>query len=563
MWWCSVVVALVLAAPVSAAPHAHVVSHASAFAPAEKLWSAARDPAGWRAAADAFFAIAEAAASDADKLAAARSGWAAARNTVADDRRAQVEVRPFETPSPRPLSELDAWFVDRAELYERLDRASPDAVVAEFMRANTLRRYDQLEAANALYLDIVASHADHDVAEYAANLAADTFNRLEQYDQLVAFVERLRADKAFLARHPGLAHMLHQVHLMSLRDRRGDSLEGSREPRPYAEYETLGEAYLASIEPGETDTDELLYTAMVSFDEARDLTRAIEVGQRFSRELPHSRLAPRVVARVARSEADLGRYDAAARDLERYAALAPGEMDVRDALADALLFRVGLGELDRAARDLDAFAHAPHVDAAELARSTGGLAKAELDAGQRAAALRHVRAIRPRDAAPVALGLLLAELACPVALVDELCPRPRDPTLVAAARSVLERATDADDPEDAGRRVLIDLAVETGSARALADATLRYRELTGDRSDTRVIAHERLGRLAALAGHADEAAAEFKLCILEARDHALALPWLQRCERERGALGKPPVVAPLLEHLPAALAGDVTALEHL
>jgi hypothetical protein len=238
-------------------------------------------------------------------------------------------------------------------------------------------------------------------------------------------------------------------------------------------------------------------------------------------------------------------------------------MDVRDALADALLYRVGLGELDRAARDLDAFAHAPHVDAVEVARSTGGLAKAELDAGLRAASLRHALAIRTRDAAPVALGLLLGELACPVALVDELCPRSRDPKLLAQAKSVLERATDTDDPDDTGRRVLVDLAVEAGSARTLADATLQYRELTGDRSETRVIAHERLGRLAALAQHTDEAAAELKLCITEARDQMLALPWLQRCERERAALGKSPVVSPLGEHLPAELSGYVMALEHI
>src|SRR6185312_5892061 len=161
----------------------------------------------------------------------------------------------------------------------------------------------------------------------------------------------------------------------------------------------------------------------------------------------------------------------------------------------------------------------------ELARLTVGLARAELDAGQRDAALRHVLAIRPRDAAPVAFGLLLAELACPVALVDELCPRPRDAALVVRATSALGRATDDDDRDDTGRRVLVDLARETGSARTLADRTLRYRELTGDRSETRVIAHERLGRLAALVQHTGEAAAEFELCITEARVEMFALPW--------------------------------------
>jgi tetratricopeptide (TPR) repeat protein len=561
--WRSLVVSCVFAATASAAPRGHVASQGPAFAPAEKLWSVARDAADWRAAADAFFALADTAATDADKRAAARSGWAAARNAVGADR--TVATAWHAELAPRPLSEVDAWFVHVAEQYEQLDRGTPDAVVAEFIRANTLHSYDQLAAATPLYLDIVTNHRDHDVTEYAANLACDSLIRLEKFDELVAFVEQLRADKAFLARFPKLAHIVHVIHRKSLADRERSpvSLEGSRQPRPYAEYDELGQAYLDAVEPRETDTDELLYNAMVSFEEARDLDRALATGTRFLRELPHAKLAPRVVARMARAEGDVGRYADAARDLERYAALAPGELDVRDALGDALLFRVGLGQLDLAARDLDALAKAPHLDPKQLARSTLGLARSELEAGRRADALHHARAVVPRDADPVALGLVLAELACPVALVDELCPRPRDPKLLALATSVLERATDADDPDDFGRRVLVDLAVEAHTVRDLEDARTRYRELTGDPSETRVVAHERLGRLGVLAQHPDEAAGEFALCIIEARSHTLALEWLQRCERERAALGKPPVVAPLDEHLPAALPGDVTALEHI
>jgi len=366
------VLTLVLARIAAAAPH--VASHDPAFAEAEKLWAAAKDPRGWRAAADAFFALA---ATAPDPLLAARSGWAAARNAVGDAR-AKPEVLPFPgKPAPRPLSELDAWFVQRAEQYEQLAAGSPDAVVAEFLRANTLRRYDHLEEANALYLDIVAAHRDHAVAEYAANLVADTFARLEQYDQLVGVVDQLRTDKAFLARFPDLAHLVHLVHLKALRD--GEPIgEGSRGPQTFAAYEAVGERYLDAIEPGESDRDELLYNALVSFERARLATRAIEVGERLLREVPRSRLAPRVVAHVARDETDIGLFADAARDLERYAALAPGEADVRDALDDAVLFRIGLGELAQAARDLDALARAPHESKDDLARMKAQLADAGL-----------------------------------------------------------------------------------------------------------------------------------------------------------------------------------------
>jgi len=213
MWRWLIAVSVLVATPAWAAPHRHVASRDPAFATAEKLWSAAKDPAGWRAAADAFFALAET-ATDADKVAAARSGWAAARNALAKDVRVEMEPGHWDRkPVAKPLSEPDAWFVQRAERYEQLDRGAPDAVVAEFIRANTLRHYDQLEPANALYLDIVATHRDQDVAEYAANLACDTFVQLGQFDKLLAFVDQLRTDKPFLARFPDLAHTLRAIHL--------------------------------------------------------------------------------------------------------------------------------------------------------------------------------------------------------------------------------------------------------------------------------------------------------------------------------------------------------------
>jgi tetratricopeptide (TPR) repeat protein len=557
-------VLVLVVAPVGtsfAAPYGHVVSNAPAYEPAEKLWSAAHDTASWRAAAEAFFAIADGSASDADKRAAGRSGWAAARNALADDARATMEeARPYEAAvSPRPLPPVDAWFVHATEIYERLDHGAPDAVVAEFIRANTLHRYDQLEAANVLYLDIIATHPEHAVAEYAVNVAADTFVRLGQFDQVVAFVDRLRADKRFLALHPNLLHMLHLLHLQSLRN--GEPvLEGSRGPHSYARYAAEGEGYLASIEPGESDTDELLYDAMVSFEQATDYERALEVGQRFLTGSRASKLAPRVIARMARIEGDVGRYADAARDLERYVELARGDRDATDALGDALFYRIGLGDLDRAAHDVDAVARLPHPRAGDLARATAQLVRAELDAGDRRAARARAASLRSdRDLEHVALGALLADVACPVALVDDLCPRARDPHLLARARGELRRATDRDDPSDIGRLILVDLDFETGGR----DLEQRYRELTGDRSETRVIAHERLGRLALRAGHPDEAAGEFALCITEARANLLGADWLARCERERAALGKPPVVAPVLERVREPLGEGVTALEQL
>ena len=102
------------------------------------------------------------------------------------------EPREYRRPTPRALDADEQRLVRELELYEASDE--PDAVRAKLVHANVLRRADQLEAANPLYLDIVAKHPDHAVAEAAANFALDGLNRLERFDELVAMTERMRAD---------------------------------------------------------------------------------------------------------------------------------------------------------------------------------------------------------------------------------------------------------------------------------------------------------------------------------------------------------------------------------
>ena len=155
-------------------------------------------------------------------------------------------------------------------------------------------------------------------------------------------------------------------------------LEGSHEPPTFEVLKSRAEGYLATVEPGDADGDELLYNAMVLYEQAHALGQAHDVGRRLLVEYKTSRLTRRTLGRLAVGEAAIGQFADAAHDLERAAALGPDERDSSDALADAILYRIGLGELDRAARDLDTLAKLPHTRASELARAT-----AQLDAGRR------------------------------------------------------------------------------------------------------------------------------------------------------------------------------------
>jgi hypothetical protein len=73
-----------------------------------------------------------------------------------------------------------------------------------FRAANAYRRDGQLELAIPLYREIITKHRHHEVAEYAANLLFDCYNRLQRYDDFLDLVQSLVHDDDFLAGRPDL-----------------------------------------------------------------------------------------------------------------------------------------------------------------------------------------------------------------------------------------------------------------------------------------------------------------------------------------------------------------------
>ena len=429
--------------------------------------------------------------------------------------------------------------------------AAPDPVGADFTRATALRRDDHLDEANAIFLEIVRLHPEHETAEFAANLALDTLVRQGRDDELGALVDEMLANKKLVLRRVDLRDQLLKIHAQHARKQAEELERSAHESGDLAAYDRCGEAYLALAVPKDSYGDESLYNAIVCFQEGKSFERARAAARRLLSEYKKSRVVPRVIARLGKYEGDMANFETAAGFLEHYAAIAPAEKDVPDALSDAFLYRVSLGQLDRADADLR-LAEIPRgrFSHPNFAWASIMMIEARLAAGQRSAAIARALALTGDRSTTLARGKLFAELACPVPLVAELCPMARDPKLVRRAQAELRPLTDGDDPTDLGRRIALDLELDANrpDRGALAE---RYRELTGpdDPPETRIVAHARLALLAKRDHRIDEEANELSLCITEARDQMVGATWLQHCERERATLPRPPVVAPLLEQI--------------
>ena len=571
-----------------------------ALVSAEKAWTAAageQDPAkqatAWEAAAAAFLKVVDAGvvakSLQQDAAYAAILAW---KNALAADPRMAKDVatdRDFDrVPTPKPLDARDQALIHAIEVYLTLAPPPDEAAAAKFLRANVLRRREHLDKAIAGFLDILEHHRDHEVAEYAANLVFDSYNRLQRYDDLVIFATKLRADRTFLATRPELAETTRQILMVAARRETDTLVRSATEARDLAAFDRCGERYLELLaDPGlgATEAEEVRYNAAVCFEQAGSIARAVETHRGLIKAYPRSRLAGRALARIANGEARVAHYREAAEALEQYVERYPGEKDALDAASDGVLYAVTSGDLSRAARIADlAIARFGAKRPLLVAEASLVVIEGQLAAGKRKDALQRARAIankaalqRLRDPAlALRAGRTLAAAACPapaigercvtphdralsgaacrVPVADELCPQPRDRPLVAAARQLL---ASAGDHGEHATRLALDLELEAvlatrKPAASASDPVVRgYEQLIADARmpDVRVAAHARLGTLYRHTGDRERELLALRACMTDARATLSGSPWLARCERDLAALR-----APDLNLLPERLA---------
>jgi hypothetical protein len=593
--------------PSQAATSQAMIDAEAAWAAADALADARAEAAAWEVAAEAFLAVAEdPKAAAAERKEAAYAAVLAWKNALNVDPRVKTpgavdDGRWDRVPEPTPLSPQEERLLRAFDVYLALGAfADPDEVPGiVFLRGNILRRHHRYTEAEPWFQTIIDDHPRHETAEYAANALLDMYILGARYDELAALAARLHADTAFLAGRADLAERLEDL-LARIGRKAAEALEkAARETGEWEAYHRCGEAYLALYAEAKqrADADELRYNAGVCFEEAKEMDAALAAYAAVMKQNARSGLATRARARAAVVEARRARYAEAAALLEAYVVAAmdgapatrpmsrddggvsrrSSDKDVVDAANDAVYYALALGDTKRAARVVDAVGTALARDGEQRLLAETAIVQAMHGRGARAAAKARVKLLvgsagRARGASSLAAaGRVVAAVACPVALVDELCPRPRDKALAASARALFERAAkqaergqDQDaipgDAEDARRRVL-DLALEPllaakkPAAASVAALERGYQALVDDHAGTyaSIVASERLGRMRRVKAFGlDRARAvdAYRRCVALARDAGSGADFLATCERGLAAEAAPD--ADLLpERLPA------------
>jgi tetratricopeptide (TPR) repeat protein len=278
--------------------------------------------------------------------------------------------------APRELTQLEAGMVRAFNRYLCFVTEADEVVMVKYRRARIYYEANHYQEAAVAFRDIAMNHPTAEQAEFAANLYLDSLNVLgtQSGSGNSACLTEMEGAIDPLARlycgtnageHQDLCPVLETIRCQ-LRRKQAELFERNHQYREaagiyrdiYVQFENCG------------DKDQLLWNAALNLEAANLVGLAIQARQNLIRLHPDSPLASKSVYLIGANYQSLAFYERAAEFYERFAREYP-RMDgtactdqeradnlcpsAPDALRNATLFRMGLGDTEQALANAELF----------------------------------------------------------------------------------------------------------------------------------------------------------------------------------------------------------------
>jgi tetratricopeptide (TPR) repeat protein len=474
---------------------------------AELIWSRADNEKNarlqtelWENAAVAFTDVVKGGKVDAKLMKeaayAAVLGWKNALNVdprikQQADKVENIDKEYDKIPAAKPIPPREEKMLAAFDIYINYikDPKDDELVGMKFLKANIYRRYNHFDKAIPLFMDILDKHRQHETAEYSANLLLDTYNRLQKYDEMLALVEKLDKDKKFLEGKEDLNATISKIRAQSMRKRAEKMEKEAKETKDFGKYVACGQAYLDiyNRNPEANENDEVLYNALVCYQEGKSIGAAIQMFALMKQYYPKSKLMPRAIGRIGKAYGDIAFYEQAADKLEQYAKEYGGEKDAFEALSEAVFYRKGIGQDDKAIADTTFFmkqygAKKPK-EASDAMFSLTSVYEKQNDND---AVIKHLRNYIRQFPAKVGgtdriviayakIGQTLWKQSCPVPMVDGSCVKITRERALASKKQKRKKGGN-DQPTQCGPESKIKLTVIPRDDRKVKEALAAFRD---------------------------------------------------------------------------------------
>jgi tetratricopeptide (TPR) repeat protein len=399
-----------------------------------------------------------------------------------------------KVPAPEPIPDREQKMIAAFDIYINYikDPKDPELVGMKFLKANIYRRHNHFDEAIPMFEDIIEHHRDHETALYSANLLLDSLNRLQRYDEMLTWVDKLSEDKKWLEDKQDLAETLEKIKRQSLR-KHAEQLEAdAKKSGNFAKYVACGQAYIDiyNRDPAGEKGDEVLYNAGVCFEQGRSIGAAITMFQNLRKAYPQSPLASKALARLGKNYSDVAYYDKASDMYEEYAKKYAGEKDAYDAMSDAVFYRKGIGDDEKAQADtayfIKTFGSKKKADAANAFYGETAIVEKQPDQDK---VVSHLHAyinqygsVGGDDRLVVAwakIGEILWAQSCPVKPVNGACVKEVRERAVSSKGQKKRKKGGSDLPTQCGPETKIKTVVVKRDDRKMHEALQAYAKAIG------------------------------------------------------------------------------------
>ncbi|WP_394827186.1 tetratricopeptide repeat protein [Pendulispora albinea] len=318
-----------------------------------------------------------------------RKGMGNAPGQAKTQTEAQKKAEETARLQPKPLTDNQKGMITAFNRYicyiKPVDKTGQDQLVeVKYARARTYFEAQHWEEAAAAFREIAMQNADKDVGIYAAQLYLESINvigshsnppRPSCYDDMQNDVpkfvelyctgenEKKNADQCVsLTKVQCDIQRLKAQKLVELADKGGPNAVQTYEQAgsTYIElWRRYGEAPISQGQPAQCErVDEILYNAAKAFQAARLIGKAITTRRTLldpRYKMDKSDLARRATYEIGGNYQAIAVYDQAADWFEKFAKENPKYEKADQALSDATVLRLGLGDEEAGIRDADMF----------------------------------------------------------------------------------------------------------------------------------------------------------------------------------------------------------------
>lgn len=276
----------------------------------------------------------------------------------------------------RPLTSVEEGMLNAYSRYICYVAEGEDLVRIKYRRARIHYVANHWEEAATLFRDIAYNHSDDELAPYAANQYLDCLNaiaRLNQdrriacRDELADGVEDFLANNN-LTRDDEFRNQVTQLQCGIL----WSQAEARTEARRFREAADLyariySDYHDECAQIGNHDLCEVLYNAAINYESDYRIGQAIQIRTRLFNECGDesefaaahggkaSEWAKRAIYQIGGNYHAIASYTKAAQYYEDFARRYSGEKEAPEALQNATVFRIGLGQDDQAIKNMELF----------------------------------------------------------------------------------------------------------------------------------------------------------------------------------------------------------------